>query len=169
MRQSGAGNRRVPDRRESAGAWWRLAGARLLEALGRLGRSSLARRRPRVVRPSSPAVAPPTPRMQRGGPRSGSGFVWVWGLAVALATAAFVLHLNVRFEIIRAGYALSRAQSEQRGLRLSQRELRLELATLKSPGRIEGIARESLGMVRPEHDNIVRLGDRRSRLALRRR
>jgi len=92
------------------------------------------------------------------------GFVWVWGLAVTLAVVAFVMHLHVRFEIIQTGYGLSTAQGEQRRLRLSQRELRLELATLKEPGRIEQQAREVIGMERPDHDRIIRLdGRRRSR------
>ena len=96
------------------------------------------------------------------------GFIWVWAVAVALAAGAFVWHLDVRFRIIQTGYALSRAQAEQRRLRLSQRELRLEMATLKEPGRIEAQAREQLGMDRPDHDRIIHLdGRRRPRLARR--
>lgn len=114
-----------------------------------------------------PGIAPEEPARARG-PLRASGFIWIWGFAVALAVVSFVLHLSVRFDIIQAGYALSRAQSEQRQLRLDQRELRLELATLKAPGRIEEQARDELGMVRPEHDRIIRLGTRDSRLALRR-
>ncbi len=98
------------------------------------------------------------------------GFIWIWALAVALSSSAFIAHLYVRFEIIQSGYALSQAQGEQRRLRLAQRELRLEMATLKEPGRIEQQARELLGMDRPEHDRIIRLsGNRGPRLASRRR
>ena len=104
------------------------------------------------------------------GQRSGSrGFLLVWGIAVALAALAFVLHLHVRFEVIKTGYTLSQAQAQQRHLRLQQRELRLELATLKEPGRIEQQARALHGMERPEHDRIIRLGqERQPRLASRR-
>ena len=87
---------------------------------------------------------------------------------MGLATASFVLHLRIRFDVIQAGYALSQAQAEQRRLRLEQRELRLELATLKAPDRIERQAREELGMVRPDYDHIVRLDGRGTRVALRR-
>jgi len=99
------------------------------------------------------------------------GFIWIWGFAISLAVVAFVLHLHVRFDIIQTGYALSQAQAEQRRLRLAQRELRLELATLKEPGRIEEQARELLSMDRPDHDRIIRLDERgrRSRRAARRR
>lgn len=97
------------------------------------------------------------------------GFILFWSVAVALVVASFVWHLNVRFDIIQAGYDLSNAQAEQRRLRLTQRELRLELATLKEPGRIEYQAREMLGMDRPDHQRIIRLdGGRRRRLASRR-
>ena len=82
---------------------------------------------------------------------------------MTLAVAAFVMHLHVRFDIIQMGYSLSNAQAEQRRLRLSQRELRLELATLKEPGRIEEQARSMLGMERPDHDRIVPIGNRRQR------
>jgi cell division protein FtsL len=95
------------------------------------------------------------------------GFIWVWALALALASAGFIVHLNVRFEIINTGYALSQAQAEQRRMRLTQRELRLELATLKEPGRIEAQARTELGMERPDHERIIRLGGRNTRLARR--
>jgi cell division protein FtsL len=98
------------------------------------------------------------------------GFLVVWVIAVVLAAAAFVTHLQVRFDIIQTGYSLSRAQAEQRRLRLAQRELRLEFATLKEPGRIEELARTHLGMERPDHGRIIRLRDRRRpRLAARRR
>jgi cell division protein FtsL len=108
-------------------------------------------------------------RSERVRARAPRGFLWVWTLAVALATAAFVAHLNVRFQIIQTGYALSQAQGEQRRMRLAQRELRLELATLKEPGRIEEQARALMGMERPDHQRIIRLDGRRGpRLAARR-
>lgn len=98
------------------------------------------------------------------------GFIWIWALSIALACTAFVAHLHIRFDIIQSGYALSQAQGEQRRMRLAQRELRLEMATLKEPGRIEEQARESLGMERPEHHRIIRLsGNRGRRVASRRR
>lgn len=108
-------------------------------------------------------------RARRSTPK---GFIWIWALAVTLAAAAFIAHLHIRFDIIQSGYSLSTAQAEQRRLRLAQRELRLELATLKEPGRIEEQARELLGMERPDHERIIRLderGQRRSRRAARRR
>jgi cell division protein FtsL len=92
--------------------------------------------------------------------RRARGFVVLWAASVIVAAAAFTWHLDVRFEIIQTGYALSQAQAEQRRLRLSQRELRLEMATLKEPGRIEAQARADLGMERPDHQRIIRLDDR---------
>ncbi len=99
------------------------------------------------------------------------GFIWIWITAVALAAGAFILHLNIRFDVIQTGYSLSEAQAEQRRLRLQQRELRLELATLKAPHRIEQLARDTFGMERPDHEQIIRLHQkqkqRRSRVAAR--
>jgi cell division protein FtsL len=44
---------------------------------------------------------------------------------------------------------------------LERRELRLELASLKSPERIEIEARERLGMEIPDHRRIVPVGKKR--------
>ena len=128
-----------------------------------------ARPKGRARRARKPVQPAPTPATAVQPSPPSRGFLLVWALAVALATLSFIFHLHVRFDIIQTGYALSRAQADQRQLRLEQRELRLELATLKSPGRIEQLARENLGMSRPDHDRIIRLGAGRSRLALRRR
>jgi cell division protein FtsL len=140
--------------------------AALAAALGRIGNGLRRARIRRRRRPPKPQVVA-APRQQEA-PRRPRGFLLVWGVAVTIAAASFVLHLNVRFDIIRTGYTLSQAQGEQRRLRLDQRELRLELATLKAPGRIEQQAREGLGMMRPDPERIVRLGGRGARVALRR-
>ena len=146
----------------TAKAHGRVQGDSLRTALRRVGAALWPERFPDVI-----AKLEEHRKVNRPAPR---GFLWVWGLAVGLAAAAFIMHLHVRFDIIQTGYSLSRAQTEQRSQRLTQRELRLELATLKEPGRIEAQARTDLGMVRPEHERIIRL-DRngRSRRSSRRR
>lgn len=149
--------KRARPRDEGSSRGERRSGGRLRRAARRVGHAVWPERFPDIV-------ADPARERRRVRPR---GFIWIWTFAVALAVAAFVAHLYVRFEIIEAGYTLSQAQAEQRRLRLAQRELRLELATLKEPGRVERQAREMLGMDRPDHDRIIRLG-RGRRLARRR-
>jgi cell division protein FtsL len=79
-------------------------------------------------------------------------------LLVIIAVCAFVYHLNVRFEGVWLGYETSRARAERARLLVERRELRLELASLKAPSRIEAEAREKLGMKIPDHDQIIPVG-----------
>jgi cell division protein FtsL len=51
-------------------------------------------------------------------------------------------------------------------LLLERRELRLELASLKSPGRVETEARERLGMEIPDHRRIVPVGRKRKSISV---
>jgi len=89
------------------------------------------------------------------------GYVIGITLLIGVVTGAFVYHLGVRFEGVRLGYETSKARAMQTRLLLERRELRLELASLKSPGRVETEAREKLGMEVPDHDRIVPIGKKR--------
>ena len=79
---------------------------------------------------------------------------------IVVVAAAFVYHLGIRFEGVRLGYETSKARALQTRLLLERRELRLELASLKSPGRVESDARDKLGMEIPDHDRIVPIGEK---------
>lgn len=79
-------------------------------------------------------------------------------LVAALVAGLFVFHLSVRFEGVRLGYETSQARAERARLLVERRELRLELATLKSPKRVESEARERLGMEIPDHSRIILMG-----------
>ena len=78
-----------------------------------------------------------------------------WIFAVTLTLFAIGLHLHVRFEVVRLGYATSQAKARLNSLKLKDRALRLELATLTSPARIERDARERLGMDVADYSRIV--------------
>lgn len=60
-----------------------------------------------------------------------------------------------RIQVIQVGYAISEALKEERNLTLVNKKLRLEIATLKSYERIEKIASEELGMVKPKPDQVI--------------
>lgn len=85
-------------------------------------------------------------------------YLLLFVMAAVLACGGFIYHLQLRFEGVRLGYATSRARAEQARLVAEQRELRLELSSLKSPERIEAEAREKLSMKMPENDRIVSMG-----------
>jgi cell division protein FtsL len=66
--------------------------------------------------------------------------------AVTAATA----QVSLRYAKIRAGYELHERMEEVGALEKENRRLRLELSLLRSPERIERLARDKLGLVRPD-------------------
>lgn len=77
-------------------------------------------------------------------------------LVCAAFTAVGIFHTWLRVERLTLGYELSRLFSEERALRREHERLRLEVATLEAPARIERIARQRLGMRPPKiHEVIV--------------
>jgi cell division protein FtsL len=88
-------------------------------------------------------------------------YLFVVCLVVALVSAAFVLHLHVRFEGVRLGYQTSQARAQRARLLVERRELRLELASLKAPKHVESEAREKLDMEMPDYRRIVSIGNKR--------
>lgn len=59
------------------------------------------------------------------------------------------------FELLRNGYRIEQMQEERARELEINRHLRLEIATLKSPKRIERIATEQLGLVAPGVDQAI--------------
>jgi cell division protein FtsL len=59
------------------------------------------------------------------------------------------------FELLRYGYRLEKMQQERAAEEDINRRLRLEIETLRSPGRIERIAMEKLRLVAPGRDEAI--------------
>ncbi|MEM8606715.1 MAG: cell division protein FtsL [Myxococcota bacterium] len=92
-------------------------------------------------------------------------FLPLWCVAVLATGAAFVVHLAIRFETVRLGYEVSDERSRQRELLQDRRLLSIEAATLRQSGRIETIARGSLGMEVPKPTRIVTMNEKRAPVA----
>lgn len=60
-----------------------------------------------------------------------------------------------RLEVLQMGYELSRANKTYEYLVKENQCLRVEVASLKSPVRIEKIARERLGLINPKPEDIL--------------
>lgn len=97
----------------------------------------------REIRKESPAVHA-IPRRR--------GFVVL--LLSLLVTGLFNVWLSG--QCIRTGYRVSAALEEKRTLQKEQEFLRTEILTLKSPGRIDAIARAQLRMVPAQMDRVIR-------------
>jgi cell division protein FtsL len=60
-----------------------------------------------------------------------------------------------RIQVIHLGYEISNALKEEKALTEGNKKLRLEIATLKSYGRIEKFAAEELRMVKPKPEQVI--------------
>jgi cell division protein FtsL len=92
-------------------------------------------------------------------------FLPLWCVAVLATAGAFVVHLSIRFETVRLGYQVSEERGRQRELLQDRRLLSIEAATLRQSGRIETIARGTLGMEMPKPTRIVTMKEKPSRAA----
>jgi len=92
-------------------------------------------------------------------------FLPLWCVAVLATAAAFVVHLSIRFETVRLGYEVSEERGRQRELLQARRLLSIEAATLRQSGRIETIARGTLGMEVPKPTRIVTMKEKPNRAA----
>ncbi len=90
--------------------------------------------------------------------RDKSPFLLLWSLAVVAATSAFVLYLGLRVRSVELGYDLGRAHARVARLREVKRVLELELASHKTPERVDLVARTLLGMSEPTPDRILPAG-----------
>ena len=85
-------------------------------------------------------------------------FLTLWVLAVASATAAFVFHVALRVRAVELGYELGRTHAHVSRLREVKHVLEVELASHKTPERVEFVARTLLGMSEPTPDRILPAG-----------
>jgi cell division protein FtsL len=66
-----------------------------------------------------------------------------------------LFHVWSRIQLIQFGYEISNALKEGRTLTETHKKLQLEIATLKSYGRIEEIAVKEMGMTKPRPDQVI--------------
>ena len=85
-------------------------------------------------------------------------FLTLWVLAVGSATAAFVFHVALRVRAVELGYELGRTHAHVSRLREVKHVLEVELASHKTPERVEFVARTLLGMSEPTPDRILTAG-----------
>jgi cell division protein FtsL len=74
---------------------------------------------------------------------------------VFLVVTLFVLFVWSRLEVVNLGYKLSRVSRDQKELLRTNRELKLEIESLKSPSRLEKLGREELGLFPPDPKQVV--------------
>jgi cell division protein FtsL len=88
--------------------------------------------------------------------RAVRGFVVRRVLVLGLVLVALcIAQVWLRLQVTHVGYELSATRRMQLRLEHEQRELEVELATLRDPGRIADVARRQLGMVEPGKGQVV--------------
>ena len=94
-------------------------------------------------------------RVRRDVERRGLRNFAAGALTCALIGLAMLLHAWVRTRVTERGYTLSRLSAEHRELVRENEGLRIRAAELKSPQRIEELARTRLQMGPPSVDRVV--------------
>jgi len=69
--------------------------------------------------------------------------------------AIVLVHVWLRLQVVHMGYVLSTTSKLQNRLEQENRELKVELATLISPDRLEAMARKRLGLAPPEKGQVI--------------
>jgi cell division protein FtsL len=66
-----------------------------------------------------------------------------------------LVHVWLRLQVVHMGYVLSTTTKLQGRLEQENRELKVELATLTSPDRLEAMARKRLGLMSPDKGQVI--------------
>ncbi len=90
-----------------------------------------------------------------------SSFLWKYKFhvfaAVILLAIAGLVYLYLSNKQIQLKYRISKLKQEEFRLQELNRKLRLEICVLKSPQRLEKIAKKRFGLKHPDPDQIIRL------------
>jgi cell division protein FtsL len=94
-------------------------------------------------------------RMDRAGRKRRRRYVIVFALSALSLVGVVLLHVWLRLQVVHMGYVLSTTSKLQNQLEQENRELKVELATLTSPDRLEAMARKRLGLVSPDNGQVI--------------
>jgi cell division protein FtsL len=92
----------------------------------------------------------------KAGPRSLKS-VAGYLLLLSIFIAELLIYTWCRVQYVQVGYQITKETARQQQLLALRDKLRIEHARLKSPQRIAKIAREQLGLITPNPDQVVEL------------
>ena len=81
--------------------------------------------------------------------------IGLWIFIMAIFITELLIYTWSRLQCIQTGYEISNETGKHKELIAIQKNLKIELARLKSPKRISKIARERLGMAPPSPEQII--------------
>ncbi len=92
---------------------------------------------------------------QRVRPKGESSSLWGAIKVIAVILLITLFYLWSRLEAVSIGYDIARENRERDELIYENKRLKLEILSLKSPGRIEAIAFNELGLVYPKGEQVI--------------
>ncbi len=94
-------------------------------------------------------------RVNRIGQRQRRRQILMMSLSVLAVISVVLTHVWLRLQVVHMGYVLSTTSKLQNQLEQEHRELKVELATVTSPERLEAMARQRLGLIYPEKGQVL--------------
>jgi len=76
-------------------------------------------------------------------------------LVIAIFICGLIFLVWSRLQITHLGYQISQANSTQQRLLKLNKQMKVEVASLKSLSRIESIAKNQLGLINPEPHQVI--------------
>ena len=76
-------------------------------------------------------------------------------ICMVLLTVVSIFHVWSRFRLIELNLQIGEASRQLKDLEQEQKRLKLEAESLKTPARIEVIAKRDLGMIVPQDQQII--------------
>ncbi len=103
------------------------------------------------------AVARAARVQEKAAPAKGvdRNLVFVAAVAACVFLVCTLVYVWAHQQIITLNYEISKAGQEEQTLLQENKKLRLELAALKTPGRIESMALNELGFVKPQKEQLI--------------
>ena len=87
--------------------------------------------------------------------KKGKKTVFLLSLLITVLVCSLIFFVWARLQITYLGYQISQANSEHTKLFKLNKQMKLEVASLKSLSRIENIAKNQLGLVNPDSSQMV--------------
>ncbi|MBI5892758.1 MAG: cell division protein FtsL [Deltaproteobacteria bacterium] len=85
------------------------------------------------------------------------GFLFSTIIVITIIVMVVLFYLWSRLLTVNIGYEISRAEKEGKELIRENEVLKLDIATLKSLARIEGMAKNELGLIYPSQKQVIRI------------
>lgn len=107
------------------------------------------------MRATMDKVADPR-RIDAGVEQRGDIFIWMISI-IAIVTVVSVFHVWSRVKVVDLNLSVGELRRELKAQEQEQNRLKLEVASLKIPARIESLATGELGMSLPSEQQVVQV------------